>query len=283
MEVKYVMVTHWDDHWNNLKNQETYYTENMIEKEVNINNLVENASTLFITTLFIKLEDRGGNKFGPPQRAWIGYAYGFRKERDEIHFKVKIDKEVPLSKVPEEYLLLSPGWYLKDWYLLEEEVVLPECFLYPPFFYSLFTTKNWREFEEHVFKLLKLLGIHKIYKFEDQKGRPDGFFIFRSLAVIYDCTLDEKFEESKAQQIENYCGQLKSGRLEYGETYRYTISEVHKKQVWIITRGKPRLVKKRIDGIEVKEVSVETLIKIYAKRLEENLDEEKLEDELIKL
>jgi len=279
MEVKYVMVTHWDDHWNNLKNQGTYYTENMIEKEVNINNLVENASTLFITTLFIKLEDRGGHKFGPPQRAWIGSVYGFRKVRDEIHFKVKIDKEIPLSKVPEEYLSLSPGWYLRDWYLLEEEVVLLECFLYPPFFDSLLTTKAPKEFEEYVFKLLKLLGIHNIHKFEDQKGRPDGFFIFKILAVIYDCTLNENFEEEKAQQIKNYYAQLESGRLEYGEKYYYPISN-RRKQVWIITRGRPRLVQ-RIDDVEVKEVPVQALIEIYVKRLIENLNETELEKELI--
>jgi len=284
MEIKYVMVTFWRNHWDKLKNDETYYTKKMIKFKVNKDSLVERAPTLFI-----KREERDGEA-GPPQRAWVGSVYDFRKKPSKIIFKkiifkVKIEREIPLSQVPDEYLSLEPGWYLKDWYLredqyLKEEVIRPEeGDLYPPFFDSLHKTEDPKEFEEHVFKLLKLLGIHNLHKFEDQKGRPDGFFIFRNLAVIYDCTLDEKFEESKAQQIENYYAQLESGRLEYGEKYYYPISN-RRKQVWIITRGRPRLVQ-RIDDVEVKEVPVQALIEIYVKRLIENLNETELEKELI--
>jgi len=275
MGVKYVMVTFWRDYWNNLKEREAHYTKTMIKNfEVNKDNLVEYA-----LTLFIKREERDGEA-GPPEKAWVGYVYefNFEKEPSKIFFKVNTVKEVPLSQVPEEYLSLEPGWYIKDWDL-KGEVVLSECSLYPDFFYSLFITKNWEEFEEHVFKLLKLLGIHTIHRFKDQKGKSDGFFIFRNLAVIYDCTLNENFEEEKAQQIKNYYGQLESGWLKYGEKYYYPISN-RRKQIWIISRGKPRLIK-QIGDVEVKEVPMQALINIYAKRLKENLDEMKLEEELI--
>ena len=115
MEVKYVMVTHWGKHWDALENQETYYTKKMINFEVNKNNLVENAPTLFI-----KRKDLGGTKAGDPERAWVGSVHGFRGGPSKIIFKVKIDKEVPLSQVPKEYLWLESGWYLKDWYLVEK-------------------------------------------------------------------------------------------------------------------------------------------------------------------
>ena len=32
MGLKYVMVTHWGNHWNNLPNNETYFTKNMLKK-----------------------------------------------------------------------------------------------------------------------------------------------------------------------------------------------------------------------------------------------------------
>jgi len=142
------------------------------------------------------------------------------------------------------------------------------------FFYSLLSTNNWEEFENLTFWLLKLIGIHKLHIFKEQRGKPDGFFIFGNLAVIYDCTLEEKFEETKNQQIGNYCAQLKSGKLEHEKT-QYDISQ-SQKQVWIISKGNPRIIK-HVDDITVKEVPIHALIKIYKKRIEENMDEKELE------
>jgi hypothetical protein len=188
-----------------------------------------------------------------------------------------------LDKIPSNYLSLKEGWYLFEETfekILIEEIIPLEYVLYPPFFYSLLRTRDWEEFENYTFWLLKIIGINNIYKFEKQKGRADGFFIFRNLAVIYDCTLDIKFEETKNQQIENYCAQLKSGRLEY-EKVSYDINQCQK-QVWIITKGTSKIIK-QIDDIVVKEVSIQDLIKIYRKRMNENINEKELEELLVNI
>jgi hypothetical protein len=46
-----------------------------------LNNLVENALTLFIKIKLLSDETK------VPERAWIGYVYGFRDEKDRIRFK----------------------------------------------------------------------------------------------------------------------------------------------------------------------------------------------------
>ena len=62
---------------------------------------------------------------------------------------------------------------------------------------------------------------------------------------------------------------------ERGREKEYDIKD-YNKQVWIITRGATRLIKE-IYNIQVKEVSINKLIEIYGKRMEEDLDEEDLE------
>jgi len=261
---KYVMVTHWDDHWDTLPNNETHYTKKMIRFELKADKLLDRTPTLFI-----KLKSKDIKK---PEKAWIGYVYGFKEEGDKIRFKVQIEKGLSLAEVPKKFLSLKEGWYLETGSL--EPGIPHEIILYPPFFYSLLSTNNWEEFENLTFWLLKLIGIHKLHIFKEQRGKPDGFFIFGNLAVIYDCTLEEKFEETKNQQIGNYCAQLKSGKLEHEKT-QYDISQ-SQKQVWIISKGNPRIIK-HVDDITVKEVPIHALIKIYKKRIEENMDEKELE------
>lgn len=70
--------------------------------------------------------------------------------------------------------------------------------------------RDFGEFEDSTYMALRLLGIHRAYKFpqDQQAGEADGFFKFLNLAVIYDCTLSNNFEDTKKQQIENYCNQL---------------------------------------------------------------------------
>jgi hypothetical protein len=262
---KYIMITHWENHWDAIPNQETCYPKKYIRFEPIAENVVEKTATLFI-----KLD----KKTRKPDKAWVGHVSRFKDKGNKICFKVNVERQVLLADIPERYLLLKEGWYLENWYLKGAEALPREFALYPPFLYPLLTTEDWREFEDHAFWLLKLIGIHRLHRFEKQRGKADGFFIFGNLAVIYDCTLEGGFEEAKAQQIENYCAQLKGGRLERGESV-YEVGR-HQKQVWIITRGTPRIIK-RIDDITVKEVPVQELIKIYKKRMEEDVSEEELE------
>jgi hypothetical protein len=161
------------------------------------------------------------------------------------------------------------------------EVKPSDSDLYPAFFEKLRSTAGWQEFEEYTHYLLKLLGIQTIYKFsgDAQAGKADGFFKFGNLAVIYDCTLNsQNLEEKKREQINNYCNRLKQGSIEIAgynteEFYNYD------KQVWIVTRGKTRLIKV-VNNIEVKEIAVEDIMEVYQERLKATISNQVLEMKL---
>jgi len=258
--LKYVMVTHWENHWDQLGKNDTHYPKERIIGGMGAAKFVNGTPTIFI-----KLN----KKTRKPEKAWEGIVYDIRDKGDKVYFKVEIHREI---SIPEEYAKYRPGWYVEG----AEEAA--QSTLYPPFFDTLTTTSDPAEFEKYVYYLFKLIGINQVFRFESQRGHPDGFFIFRNLAVVYDATLESDFEREKGTQIENYCNLLKSGRLQYGK--RYIDVSKCTKQVWIITRGAPRLVHSH-DDIPVKEVPVSELFKVYLDRLEKDMDENELEIRLI--
>jgi cold shock CspA family protein len=91
------------------------------------------------------------------------------------------------------------------------------------------TLSDPAEFEDYTFMILRLLGIHSLYQYDkkNQAGRADGFFIIGSLAVMYDCTLRNTFEEHKKEQIENYVNKLKNSQITID--FRLTNGDVRKK------------------------------------------------------
>jgi hypothetical protein len=147
------MVTYRNRHWDELPNREAYYNKEVIRFELKEDRLMDKAPTLFI-----KLNGETGGL----EKAWIGYVYGFKDEDDRVSFKVYVEKEVPLTDIPKRYLSLREGWYSED----ERPQVPPEFSLYPPFLYSLLTTRKWRGLKNLTFQLLKLIGIHKLHKFK---------------------------------------------------------------------------------------------------------------------
>lgn len=153
----------------------------------------------------------------------------------------------------------------------------------PAIFDELLGTRDWGKFELYTYYLLKLLGIHNAYYFnpQQQSGQADGFFKFGNLAVIYDCTLRQHFEEVKRIQIENYCKQLESGYIEVVSTPTRIVEEFqsYQRQVWIITRGRTRLLERR-NEIAVKEIHVNELLNLYEYRLRNAFGANQLENEL---
>nr|WP_290228161.1 hypothetical protein [Trichocoleus desertorum] len=127
------------------------------------------------------------------------------------------------------------------------------------------------DFEDAVFSLLRLLGIHSVYQYsrDAQAGKADGFFILENLAVMYDCTLRSPFEEYKKDQIENYIHKLsnksqltiETRKADGGRGSKTLQIQGKSRQVWIITKGSTRelLV---YDSIKVKEVAIKDLITI---------------------
>ena len=261
MGLKYIMATHWQNHWDNLSNNETYFTKNMLRQGMTPDKIKEGIYTIFI---------KKNKETKKAEKAWEGKVYDFKDEGNRIRFKVEIDKKIPLLPRYSDY---SEGWYIES---TEEEIFL-QSINYPPFLYLLNATNDWNEFERHTYSLLKLLGIHQIHKYEKQRGTPDGFFRFGNLAVIYDTTLEGTFEKSKETQINNFCSQLKTGTLT-SLNRTIDISRCNK-QIWIITRGTPRTIK-RIDDIIVKEVPVSEIVKVYSERIEQPMDETELENKL---
>jgi hypothetical protein len=275
----YVMITDWDNHWNNIPS--TSYTKSLIKFDLQSHQLVENAPTLFI-----KVEAETHKIIG----AWFGYVSNFKpgvdnKGREIISFNFQIKEEVNLNEALNiiKGIEPKPGWYLAS--QIKSSIIVPEeSALYPPFFYNLIKTKNHSEFEDLVFQLLKLIGINNICKIDRkrQAGREDGFFVFKNLTVIYDCTLKTNFNKDKKYQINNYRRLLDDeGELPCESKDKSFNIRTKKKQVWIITRNKTQKIDEYLgnnnENILIKEISIYDIIEIYIKRIKENLFEDELE------
>lgn len=264
--MQYVMVTHFRDHWDKLPNNGTRYTKTMFRAGMDENRLSENTKTVFI-----KIDERTKKV----EKAWRGSVYAFRIDPEKVYFKVTLDPKKPIP-CPKKYIDYSEGWYFEEETGEggDDQQALVRN-LSPPFLQILQNTNDWKEFENYSNWLLKLVGIHELHAYQEQKGNPDGFFKFGSLAVIYDCTLEDDFQIRKKDQIENFCNRLKTGRVEINGK-EFTVHACNK-QVWIITRREARVIK-NVDDITVREVPIATIIGFYEKRFEENLNEKELAD-----
>ena len=219
-------------------------------------------------TLFIKV-----NKVGfKPQKAWLGFITDIHDIGVKVYYTPHITKEVPIEPSFEQYKI---GWYFEEAPTTSTQTLSDD--IDPPFFKELARTSDWRLFEDGTYKLLKLLGLHETSRFLDQKGQPDGFFRFKNLTVIYDCTLEGQFASSKESQIRNYCSQLESGSIKK-DLKELNVARDHK-EVWIITQGESHTIRKS-DQVTVKEVSIDKIIDLYRKRISKDLGEDELEDEL---
>jgi len=267
----YIMVTNWENHWDNLRDNSTYFTVGMLKGNMNESKFKDNTKTIFI---------KRNKETRSMENTWIGKVSKINEEtrRDGkkcIYFIAVIENKIPC---PNKYSNYSEGWYVDE----EEtdEGIPKECIFDPSFFSELKITADWRKFEEYTYYLIRCLGIHSSHRFgfKKQKGKADGFFKFRNFAVLYDCTLDSRYEESKKTQIENFCDQMKKGIIEYNRK-RINISNCNK-NVWIITRTRNTRLIKEIDEIDVKEVSIGKIIELYRKRIKEDIDENVFEKEL---
>ena len=266
--MRYIMVTDFKGHWDNIPNNSTQYTTDMFKGDMNKDKLASNTETIFI-----KVESRSNPTI---EKCWKGYVYDFTEKNNKkgqkvVSFRVKIQEQIDC---PEKYSKYDIGWWSD-----EKELNLEggNSILDPRFFSIIDFTENWAEFEKYSYYLLKCIGLHALYKFplREQKGKADGFFIFGKLVVMFDMTLERGFEKSKEIQIENFCSQLKKSYIQYGNQ-KFTITN-HAKQVWIITRGaNSRLIKKE-DEILIKEVPVTKIEALYRKRLIDDIDEEGFE------
>jgi len=265
------MITNWLRHWDNLQDNSTFFSVSMFKKGMAKEKIRENTETIFIK------RDKETKK---SEKAWVGTVSHFKhityKDTPAIMFKVSIKEEIP---IPATYKNYPEGWYVET-AVEETSAEVKETFLDPQFFGELLSTANWETFERQTYYLIRCMGLHTTHAFRmrEQKGRADGFFKLGNLAVLYDCTLERNFEKSKSAQIENYCQQLKKGTIEYDDK-RIDIQNC-KKSVWVIMQEGERRILKEIDKIQIKAVSIREMIRIYRKRIVEDMDEIELEKEL---
>lgn len=260
--MKYVMVSDWSNHWDKLKGNSTYYSPNMLKWGMSESKLIDNTITIFL---------KRNKDTKEIEKAWQGRVYNIRSYKEKFWFSVAIDKEII---PPKKYLSYSVGWYFDD-----EEIFDTETNMYSPLFFSkLLETNDWKEFEELTYFLLKILGIHQIYKYERQRGLPDGFFKFENFAVIYDTTLEKNFFKFKHPQVNNFCSQLNKSDIIIGNREIPINNCV--KNVWIITKSNNSKLIKKVGNIKVKEVPINSLIELYHKRLIKDMDESDFEKEL---
>jgi hypothetical protein len=262
--MKYVMITKFVDHWDNIPNGKTSYGVGFLKGNMRENKLQENTETLFIK----KEKDKAMSK------AWRGFISNIRREvsngQKQIYFSVTIREQMDF---PEKYRKWSEGWYLEEFDASK---------FIPPFFQEISDAEDWAVFEELTASLLRIVGINDVYPYEkdNQKGRPDGVFVFRNMVVIYDCTLDRNYEDSKETQIENYINLLRPDRLNIHKKI-VTIKDFDKR-VWIITKNKRKDII-QVDDIIVKEIPVRALQQLYISRMTDNVNAAELENKLLEL
>ncbi|MFH8108111.1 MAG: hypothetical protein QXJ25_03750 [Candidatus Aenigmatarchaeota archaeon] len=153
------------------------------------------------------------------------------------------------------------------------------------FFKTLKEIRDPHEFEDKIYWLLKLLGITTIIKYprDKQAGLPDGIFKMGALVVMYDATLSTDIDK-KEQQIDNYVNNLMRDEIEIFKEPKKTWNiRNFFKEVWIITKEGPSREEEDVSGIKVKIVSIDSLINLYIKRLQEIDREEELVEFLRKI
>jgi len=266
----YILATHFADYWLKYNGREAKYPKFMLR--------FQSLPQDNIHSVFIQLNEDQSQTI----RGWSGYIHGIRTEQDHLHFTPVLSKELESSEL-DIFQGFKSGWYSKDGDISAEDYTDYSTELTPLFFKTLLGTTIPTEFEDAVYLLVRLLGIHKTYKFPpmDQAGRADGFFKFAHLAVIYDCTLRNDFETFKEQQIENFCNLMLEGVIQADENTTERVAR-HYKQVWIITRRQSRTLKTIGDfgHVLVKEVAVQDLIRLYFLRIHESIHEDELEARL---
>lgn len=271
------MVTIWDNHWDQLPHNRTRYTDNFIH--------VDDANiTSGVDTIFVRIYRPNNNK-----RAWRGTISNIQKAVNETWFDVQLHNEII---IPQNLPNYSSGWYLFNGVIETTNInanqivknVIQDSHqnneIEPPFFQTLRSTRDYRQFESLTPHLLRLIGLNEVYTNppERQAGLPDGFFKIRNIEVIYDSKLNENYLNDCIQQINNYCNQLTGGSINFGDI-SITLNPDNDKYVWIITRGQSGYIK-TVNNVMVKEVSLDTLIKLFHGRINECFHQKELENHL---
>jgi len=112
----FIMVTNWENHWDNLPDNRASFAYGMLRDREKIEKIIKKVTQKDekVQTLFVKVE-KGTQRV---QKAWIGYTYDFTKKRDAIFFKIDIRGTVNIS--------LHGFRLIEGWYVIQNIIPNPE-------------------------------------------------------------------------------------------------------------------------------------------------------------
>ncbi len=99
--MKYIMVTDFDKHWDQIPDNFTSYPTSMVKQRVANDKYISGTETIFIKKP--KHSDH-------IETAWLGKVYDIVNVPGKIFFRVKLEKEIAC---PKEYSSLGNGWYFE--------------------------------------------------------------------------------------------------------------------------------------------------------------------------
>lgn len=99
--MKYIMVTDFENHWDNIEKNFTSYTSHMIKKRIPKNKFIPGTNTIFIKK--VAYSDR-------VEKAWSGKIWDIEHLGGKVYFRVEIGNEI---QCPQEYTILENGWYIE--------------------------------------------------------------------------------------------------------------------------------------------------------------------------
>ena len=109
---KYIILTHFDNHWDNLNRNETSYPIWMLQSGLQEGDIIGTERT---QAILIKKESRDSAII---EKAWLGYVSDFSNKvdgtRKHITFKVEIESELSLSDVNKYKTVTNDfhsGWF----------------------------------------------------------------------------------------------------------------------------------------------------------------------------
>lgn len=266
----YILSSNFAGYWEYV--ERSRYNREMISAEP----LQPNTPAIFI---------RYREDSSTPQ-GWLGEIRNLSESAGIVYFTITLHGEATEDEVRRACQAVrgrQTGWHVYQSVVTPQASTQIHDWLQIPFLKALLDEQISPEsFEKLCYWLLRLLGIHNLHTVERQAGHWDGFFVFGNLVVIYDATLQRDFEQAKAQQMENYVRKLRSGFVEWrdanGVLNTFSVGD-KEKQVWILTRGRSRLIGHH-DDVLVKEVYVEDLVKLFYDRVLEGMSQRDLEDAL---
>ncbi len=103
----FMLVTHWENHWDELKNNITFYTKKLIPEQL-LNNL---SSANGVNTYFVKIKEKDSSKV---EHIYKGKIWNIEEEDEKVKFKIELEKKIKNFDILPIELPKKSGWYIYE-------------------------------------------------------------------------------------------------------------------------------------------------------------------------